>query len=466
MRLRTLFTPLKTFMPINFSLNRPSDISEDANGIVTADRKITSAFPYSVSYIQPMYGEQMLKRALAFSRKNLYRDAMSDLIQKRGKLTNELRKEMGPLLPSVFSENKKPMENTRTAKSELYDLNNGIENLIKLYKRAIQIESDYTKLSRAVPERVKELASSITKDHKSDYEKVAAIENYLRNNYKYTYNPGEVPPGKDFADYFLFEGKNGYCTHFATAMALLLRSIDIPARYVEGYVLPEKPSEENIYNVTNNNAHAWVEVYFEGFGWLTFEPTPAYAGTMNYRAIAGTESEADDPFSEIDDLAEKYGKDYKDPGTGASAMAPAAQNNKEMPVYIALFFAALLALSFSVNKASYLLDVLKIRASNNNDKIVIIYENLLKWFSSLGYTVRPGETAREFGRRIDQSYYFEEISFEEMSKIFEKARYGRHQASVEEVRIFVGFSRKFKKTALKEMGFKRYMPLRYMVLKI
>ena len=56
-------------------------------------------------------------------------------------------------------------------------------------------------------------------------------------------------------------------------MTVLLRSIGIPARYVEGYMLPPEPIKDNTYEVTNENAHAWVEVYFEGLGWIPFEPT-------------------------------------------------------------------------------------------------------------------------------------------------------------------------------------------------
>lgn len=90
--------------------------------------------------------------------------------------------------------------------------------------------------------------------------KAKAIEKYLRENYKYTLTPSEVPEGAEFVDYFLFEVKEGYCTYFATAMSVLLRASDIPCRYVEGFLA--KHENSFIRNVRGTDAHAWVEVNF------------------------------------------------------------------------------------------------------------------------------------------------------------------------------------------------------------
>ena len=78
-------------------------------------------------------------------------------------------------------------------------------------------------------------------------------------------------------------------------MVTLLRLLGIPARYVEGYVLPSEQAFEEEYTVTNRNAHAWVEVYFEGFGWMVFEPTTAYAGALNYKSAFSALDYQDNP---------------------------------------------------------------------------------------------------------------------------------------------------------------------------
>lgn len=103
------------------------------------------------------------------------------------------------------------------------------------------------------------------------------------SSYTYTRQP-EVLPGNvksagDFLDFFLLESQRGYCTHFATAFVLLARSQGMPARYVQGFCVPVKTTGE--VSVYNDMAHAWPEVYFEGVGWIPFEPTPGY-GRFRY----------------------------------------------------------------------------------------------------------------------------------------------------------------------------------------
>lgn len=122
-----------------------------------------------------------------------------------------------------------------------------------------------------------------------DSDLVEKVQVFLRENYKYTLSPGITPDGEDFVDYFLFNQKKGYCTYFASAAVLLYRSLGIPARYVTGYVVPcgdalvssivsgaavgWQAEEVTQVIVSDKNAHAWVEVYVDGFGWYPVEVT-------------------------------------------------------------------------------------------------------------------------------------------------------------------------------------------------
>jgi len=122
--------------------------------------------------------------------------------------------------------------------------------------------------------RIKELASSITASSEWTYQKARAIEDYLKKNYSYSLSPNRdvsLPPVEDF----LFRDKAGYCDHFSTAMALLLREVDVPARLVTGYVTSEWNDLGRFYTVRQRNAHSWVEVYFPSHGWVSFDPTPS-----------------------------------------------------------------------------------------------------------------------------------------------------------------------------------------------
>ena len=115
---------------------------------------------------------------------------------------------------------------------------------------------------------------------KIDY--INYVVGYLRGNYKYTMKPGKVPEGRSVVDYFLKESKKGYCTYFATSAAIILRSAGIPTRYCAGYVvdtrLLDSTDEEKYqtFEVSDNSAHAWVEVYIDGYGWSVVDPTPGY----------------------------------------------------------------------------------------------------------------------------------------------------------------------------------------------
>ena len=125
-------------------------------------------------------------------------------------------------------------------------------------------------------ERTIKLTNNIVSKVTLPYDKMKAIEKYLRKNYQYTYIVKDVDKNMDFVEQFLFEEKKGYCTYFATSLAVMGRIADIPTRYVEGYLSNSTKNKTGEYDVTANRAHAWVEAYIEGMGWVTFEPTPAY----------------------------------------------------------------------------------------------------------------------------------------------------------------------------------------------
>ncbi|QHT59300.1 transglutaminase domain-containing protein [Paenibacillus lycopersici] len=147
-------------------------------------------------------------------------------------------------------------------------------------------ERAYTQLPAGLPARIGELAAQIIKDagQPTDrYAQAEAIVDYLKANYPYTLTNTQAPEGgADLVDDFLFRQKQGYCVHFASALAVMLRTQGIPARYVKGFAPGElgEPAEgggASLYTVRASDAHAWVEVWFPGVGWLSFEPTPGFA---------------------------------------------------------------------------------------------------------------------------------------------------------------------------------------------
>lgn len=132
-----------------------------------------------------------------------------------------------------------------------------------------------------VTPQIQALSDEITAGLDNDYDKAKAIERYFENGFTYDLN---YVPEESSAEYFLFTGKRGICTDFATATTLLLRAAGIPARYVEGYQLKEDSMD--VYGqfiVKENQAHAWSTAYIEGYGWLELDGT-------SYAAISGENS--------------------------------------------------------------------------------------------------------------------------------------------------------------------------------
>lgn len=120
--------------------------------------------------------------------------------------------------------------------------------------------------------RVRELAASVVRDGKDDLEKARAMERYLKTVYRYTLNPATNGPDP-LAD-FLFHSKEGYCEHYATAMAVMLRAVGIPSRIVTGFTQGEWSGLGGYFIVRQSDAHSWVEAYING-AWVTLDPTPS-----------------------------------------------------------------------------------------------------------------------------------------------------------------------------------------------
>jgi protein-glutamine gamma-glutamyltransferase len=122
--------------------------------------------------------------------------------------------------------------------------------------------------------RISKLAEKITVSAPSNYEKAAAVERYLSTGFGYTLELPRPVPEDPLAD-FLFERKKGHCEYFASSMAVMLRSLRIPSRLITGFRTGEFNDLTGQYVVRASNAHSWVEAYFPGTGWVSFDPTPA-----------------------------------------------------------------------------------------------------------------------------------------------------------------------------------------------
>ena len=180
----------------------------------------------------------------------VYRDFTDSLINPYGNYS-ALRYFGNSLLPPT------PMAELRTA-SEIYP---------------DEIRGAYLQLPRALDARIPQLARQITSSAKNPYDKARAVEQFLRTRFRYTLKLTENS-GADPLTRFLFTTHAGHCEYFASAMAVLLRTQGIPTREVNGFLAGEYNDLAGDYIVRASDAHSWVEVYFPGNGWQTFDPTP------------------------------------------------------------------------------------------------------------------------------------------------------------------------------------------------
>ncbi len=148
-----------------------------------------------------------------------------------------------------------------------------------------EVISTYLQIPAMLPRRVRDLAARITADAPRPYDKALRLQTYLRTTYPYKLDTPPPPAGRDAVDYFLFEAPGGFCSYYASAMAVMLRAEGVPARVVTGYAMGEYDFTRGAYRVPADAAHAWVEVYFPGYGWVEFEPTPA-RGVFAYESGA------------------------------------------------------------------------------------------------------------------------------------------------------------------------------------
>jgi hypothetical protein len=280
---------------------------------------------------------------------------------------------------------------------------------------------------------VEDLAEEITSGLDTRYEKARAIERYFSSNgFTYETTGVAVPgPDEDYVDQFLFDTQIGYCDNFSTSMVVMLRTLDIPARWAKGFTsgeMVDAGDTHDTYEVTNANAHSWVEVYFPETGWVAFEPTQGFSNQTDFHT-EGNEAndeayddvlDQEDPeFPEGDDTTEEEEE-------AAAAMAQNSGGNFQMSWWqIAIGAFVLLALVYLVFKKRYQLKTfaLKLRIGKqlNEKTFQAAYLHLLQVLDHYGYTRETDQTLRQFAKRVDLRYRTGEM--EELTTHYEQMLY-------------------------------------------
>jgi len=311
---------------------------------------------------------------------------------------------------------------------------------------------EYTQLPDTVPDRVRQLAADIVKGATNPYDQMKKIEDYLELHYEYNNKPDvSLGKSKDFVDRFLFEIKEGYCDYFSTTMVVMARSLGIPARWVKGYAPGQAPRDMSemmrndpsfreidpdaagTYTVRNADAHSWAEIYFEGYGWIPFEPTPGFS-------MPALQPEKEKQQPDLNALPE---------GTIAEEDQTSESNGISVWGGIVGVAAALVAIAAAwlIWRKKITLGLFKrspAQGLNANHKIVAEFEKLLRFFRRKGFTRGEHETIRESVKRWSATNRPLKHDLDVLLHIFEKAKYSRSFVTEDELQTALGKVRKIR----------------------
>lgn len=257
--------------------------------------------------------------------------------------------------------------------------------------------SRYLEVPANVPPEVYSLVGQITNGCTTEGQKVQKICEYLKKNYKYTLAVSVVPDGQEFVDYFLFREKQGYCTYFATAAAVMCRIAGVPSRYAEGFRMANNSDGKGYYLVTNKEAHAWAEVLIgpETDAWSIIDCTPAQ-DFSNYKS---TDIKGGIGNPDMNTMGKNYNKNRTKDLSGDAGNNDNSQS-KMMPAWAkvcaVISFLFLLYFIFMVS-AEY------IRKSHiaRSKSVIPLYSFYIKKMKSIGYVIPVSLSDKECADKID-----------------------------------------------------------------
>ncbi len=257
-----------------------------------------------------------------------------------------------------------------------------------------------------MPARVRSLAAELTAGLESPYQKAMAIHRYFQRGFSYTLQAPLLPDRTDAVDEFLFVTRRGSCEIFASAMAVLLRAAGVPARLVTGYTVGAYSVFTGYYEVRNSDAHAWVEVFQPGAGWIGVEATPGFASA--------------------EELAQQPAGQWlvRDAATWAAGMI--ARVIRAVPGRLPASVPATILAIAAVALAGRLVR-LRVRPDARRSRAIVEthYARMLRILARRGYVRGPATTPSEFAGLLPASL---RPAAAQITRWFEASRYGHQPA--------------------------------------
>lgn len=323
------------------------------------------------------------------------------------------------------------------------------------------VDQTYTKVPEEGLELLKAQCSAAleSREFTTVEDKIAYVKNYLRMNTVYTLNPGQSPDNEDYVEYFLYKNKKGFCSHYASAAVLMLRLLKVPARYVEGYAISPADLAVNItdrlrvdipaanfyeteVSVKDYNAHAWVEVYMNGIGWIPIEVTPpsgiGYTAYIREAAtatpgITPTEKLTPTPTMEPSPTITQKPDGTKPTAIPDNTAVKSDEGQKDSFLWLPLLLIPIII--FITVKAAALWRFFKLKRADSNKKAIYYYSRMDKLLRLVCTGKKKKLRLEDDEELIKNSIdYIDKEALESFMNIIRKARYGRGLITGSELR--------------------------------
>lgn len=419
---------------------------------------------YSTGIVQKVswLDDKLLDRGIFFYPRSemLYRGEVTTPYAYR--LVADVYQRNSPYFNSLIAE-----KEVASAKDTLFDT---------LTERYLQLPYD------TLPSAITDINESLFDLSDSPYQKMVKLERYLRDQAQFTYTltPGDVPEGTDFVTYFLNDRK-GYCVYFASAMAVIARSVGVPSRFIAGYKVNGTGQDDTV--VQAKNAHAWVECYIKGVGWIPFDPTPGANLEVAPKVTGSTDSQptqtsAPEPQPTTTDsgvsttsealAATTASQTDSEHRGGKSSSIPYGTIVLVLLLVLLLLFAALILLQCYRSLTIFRLGNMRAKYKENGPIADEYYRDLLTQLRLLHYLPENKETIAGFARRVDAGLDLGrkgEFSMRSAGDILMRWRYGQIEPSDDDLKLLEQFHLQIERLLKERMNGLLYFIRRVVIIR-
>lgn len=334
-----------------------------------------------------------------------------------------------------------------------------------------------------LPERIRQLAREIGADLTQPYAMILAVQQYLMQHYEYSLDvqrSAELMPLDDF----LFVNKAGHCEYYATSMAILLRILGVPTRLVNGFAQGRWNEYGRFFTVRQSDAHAWVEVYFPAYGWVTFDPTPPAAFGDTYQQFVEQRNFLANMYRYSEYLRTKWNRYVIDFSTRdqanlalrafyasraarrslSSSLEHIRQQIQQVKFSLSsrtlwTILGAIPVVIFALYLLRRTLRVLHIplpkfsrRSHSPRKQIIHFYKHMLHILARKGLSKSPAATPGEFARLVESKYPLIGSDVKYLTNLYYAVRYGHYQLQPEEISSVEAMLREMKKQQQKTLS--------------